>query len=58
MLDIKTALQLSTLEEIEEQIAERRNLQNQMTGQLYPSILENEIILLYEKQWDIKYPPK
>ena len=37
-------------DEISDQIAVRRYLQRQMVGNLYPSVLENEITALIKRQ--------
>jgi len=46
---IKDALLLDSLEEIKEEIKERQELKKLMVGQLYPSILTDEIYQLNMK---------
>ena len=54
MKNINEAIQLNSIDEIEEEIKQRRELGKQMVGQLYPSILMDEICKLNERLWNIK----
>lgn len=56
LLGIKEALLLKDDQEIFEQIDIRRNLQKDMVGTLYPSILESEIEKLFKRIRWIRYP--
>lgn len=56
MKDIDEALQLETEKELEVEIAERKELRHKMVGQLYPSILTDEIHKLQDRCWDIRHP--
>jgi hypothetical protein len=55
MKNIDEALQLETEAELEVEIAERKELRSRMVGQLYPSILTDEIYKLNSKCWDIRH---
>jgi hypothetical protein len=46
MKNIEEAIQLTSIDEIEEEIRQRRELRATMVGQLYPSILSEEIYKL------------
>ena len=54
MKDIKDALQLVDLKEIQQEINERRELIRQMVGSLYPSIIYDEIFKLNYRYSEIK----
>lgn len=54
MKNINEAIQLNSIEEIEEEIKQRKELGKQMVGQLYPSILMDEIYKLNERLWNIR----
>ena len=58
MNDIRYALQLSTVAELEIDIAERKKLIENMVGDLYPSILRNEIRKLNDRIIAIKFDTK
>ena len=55
MKHIDEAIQLNSIDEIEEEIRQRKELRATMVGQLYPSILTDEIYKLNEKLWDIRH---
>jgi len=55
MIYIKDALLLESIEEIQSEVNDRIELRQQMVGQLYPSILTDEISQLNSKIWEIKY---
>ena len=55
MKHINEALQLTSVEEIEEEIKQRKELRATMVGQLYPSILTDEIYKLNEKLWNDRH---
>ena len=55
MKNIDEAIQLNSVDEIEEEIIQRNELRATMVGQLYPSILTDEIYKLNEKLWDIRH---
>ena len=52
LLDIKHALLLKDIQEIDVQINIRNKLISEMVGTLYPSILKSEVDKLYKRiQW-------
>lgn len=55
MKNIEEAIQLNSIDEIEEEIKQRKELRSTMVGQLYPSILTDEIYKLNEKLSDIRH---
>jgi hypothetical protein len=55
MKNIEEAIQLNSIDEIEEEIRQRKELRATMVGQLYPRILTDEIYKLNEKLWDIRH---
>ena len=55
MKNIDEAIQLNSVDEIEEEIIQRNELRATMVGQLYPSILTDVIYKLNEKLWDIRH---
>jgi len=54
MRHIKEALLLESIEEIEQEVKERGELRQQMVGQLYPSILYDEICQLNVRCSDLR----
>ena len=54
MRHISEALLLESIEEIEEEVKKRSELREQMVGQLYPSILYNEICQLNGRCSDLR----
>jgi len=54
MIDINEAIKLTDDSAIVEQIEIRRSLGKQMVGQLYPSILFDEIQRLERLRWDLR----
>ena len=54
MRGINEALLLESIEEIEKEVSERSELRDQMVGQLYPSILYDEICQLNGRCSDLK----
>ena len=55
MKNIEEAIQLNSIDEIEEEIRQRKELRATMVGQLYPRILTDEIYKLNEKLWNIRH---
>lgn len=55
---IEEALKLESVDELEVEVETRRELGHKMVGQLYPSILADEIYQLRCKQYEIKYGKK
>lgn len=53
--DIKEALLLGSLFELNKEIEIRKGLLEQMVGSLYPSIIENELIQLQKRYEDVFY---
>ena len=54
MKPIAEALKLTTLPEIESEIALRRGLIANMVGTLYPGIVSDEIVQLYDRYGEIE----
>jgi hypothetical protein len=54
MLPIEEALKLESLEEIQNEVTKRSELRQQMVGQLYPSILYDEICQLNGRYSDVE----
>lgn len=53
MRQIKDALQLTSLIELNKEIKIRKELLNQMVGQLYPPVIRGELIDLNERYLEI-----
>lgn len=53
MQDINTALKQQNLANLDEEIASRRRLMQDMVGTLYPSIVRDELIKLNERREDV-----
>jgi len=54
MIDIKEALLIEIIEELEVEIKERKNLLNTLVGNFYPAIIQDEINDLESKLLELK----
>jgi len=52
---LDSVLEFESISKLEDQVTIRRELIDKMVGQLYPSILEDEISKINNRIWELKH---